>query len=261
MSMLLLVCSVGCTPPEGAARGHYVVYELAWDTEGVEFGARGKGWAVTNDLGYRVELLEGYLSSYSIAFLPCDNDPAAKGPPASGRLWELLGAATAYAAPSAVAFNPAMLLPGHIENLAKPRLRTTETRRPPPTRFCRVHYLVARAERDAVSLPFTHQMVDVSLFVRGYRQSVHDAEPVAFSIETKAANGVAQQVALTAGGEGVEIDTARSNATATVTRKLATLFDGVDFAAMTDKQVSRELLNRVIEGTEITVRMGEGSRN
>jgi hypothetical protein len=59
----------------------------------------------------------------------------------------------------------------------------------------------------------------------------------------------------------VEIDTARSNATATVTRKLATLFDGVDFAAMTDKQVSRELLKRVIEGTEITVRMGEGSRN
>ena len=43
-----------------------------------------------------------------------------------------------------------------------------------------------------------------------------------------------------------------------MTRKLATLFDGVDFAAMTERQASWELLKRVIEGTEITVRMGEG---
>ena len=151
-----------------------------------------------------------------------------------------------------------MIIPGHIENLAKPRLRTTQSRRPPPTRFCRVHYLIARAERDAAGLPFRHQMVGVSLFVRGYRQSINDAQPVAFSIETKAANGVARQIALAAGDQGLEVDTARGNATATVTRKLATLFDGVDFDAMTERQASWELLKRVIEGTEITVRMGEG---
>jgi hypothetical protein len=260
LATLMLAIAIGCmpAPTEDPPSAHRVGYALDWNTDGVVPTPGGRGWTTSNNLGYEVELIVGYLSTYSITFVPCDDDPAAHKLPVVGALDAWMGVRSAYAGHSSETMDPALLVPGIVEDLAEPRRYQTDTRLPPPTRFCRVHYLVARAERDAGNLPTGHQMVDVSLYVEGKRKASAAEEWTPFRIETRSANGVVHDVA--ADGEAFEANTAIGSPTATVTRKLSTLFDDVDFDAMSDKKISWELLKRVIEGIEVTVKMEEGAR-
>jgi hypothetical protein len=53
----------------------------------------------------------------------------------------------------------------------------------------------------------------------------------------------------------LRIDTANESATVIVRRNLDTLFDRVDFASMNERRMAREMLQNLIDGTEVEVRV------
>jgi hypothetical protein len=251
--LLTAVTYAGCRSGTVPAASHAVSYRLEWSWNGATVEASG-GWQTVNDRGYRVRLERGYLVDYSMELVECPKEALQSGLDAS---WPWLPVRSAWAGHMPTTPNPAAIHTPHIEALHAPTDFEVGSLPLAAQRYCRIHYLIARANRSAVGLPEDVDMVERSLYVRGTYQSADAPEPRPFELATSAANAVLTQL-FPPGQYGVKgaafvVDTGRENARVVMHRQLGTLFNGVDFAAQPGARIERQLLQNLIDGTQIAV--------
>ena len=95
-------------------------------------------------------------------------------------------------------------------------------------------------------------MVDQTLRFEGTFQRPGGTSFEPFAVVTAVANG--KLFELTAAKDG-RLDTGETSVGVVVRRTLDTLFDHVDFAAMNEKRIARELLQNLIDNAEIEVQV------
>jgi len=218
----------GTTPSNQSASE--IRYHLAWDSG--EAQLTDMGWRVTNDRGYKIEVTEGYLVTYSVQLAPCSDSDLGEG----FDLRRLFGVGHAWAGHGGPE-DPSAWLTGIAEDLAKPQQVSLQ---PVPLNtgiYCRAHYLVARAESKARGLPDDFNMIGTSLYVAG-TAALDDGEPEPFSIWSTLPIGE-----LTPWTEPVSpIDISDGGVDVTITRDLGRLFDGIAFETMSAEGIEKTVL-------------------
>lgn len=248
---LLLASPSGCEVAGRTTSPQSIRYRLEW-SRGRTHPLPDGGWEVTNDLGYRVRLTRGFLVMRDVALVPCDPKPPPTLVLDSVRQW--LGPRAAWAGHSGMA-DPSSTKLAQVESLTDLRPRDAGMAHPGAQIYCRAHYLVARADQAAVGLPRDLDMVDQSLFVEGTYQRTVDAVAVRFAIETAIANGVLAELKTAPAAAPIRLDSGVQSATIVVRRRLDSMFDGVDFAAMDERRTAREILQNLIAGVGIELEL------
>jgi hypothetical protein len=239
---LALVAASACRSGAPAAPSpHGVRYRLAWSTEGVDRDADGRGFALTSDLGYRVRVTRGWATTYSTELVECPREPAAWSP----------FTGVAFAGHSTGTPNPAAVKAMRVESLTDPTDGEAGAVTLAPQAYCQLHYLLARAAREATGLPADVDMVDTTLHVDGTYRAPDAAADTAFSVHTASAYGQLF---------GVQVDTGREHADVVIRRRLARMFDGVDFARMPEKAVGLQILRSLVDHVTVEVRRRDADR-
>ena len=251
--LLAVVVYAGCRSDSPPAASYSVSYRLEWSWDGATAEASG-GWQTTNDHGYRVHVERGYLVDYSMELVECPKETLS---PDTDAYWARFLVQPAWAGHAPTTPNPAAIYTPHIEALHAPTDFDVGTRWLAAQRYCRVHYLIARANRSAVGLPDDLDMVERSLYVRGTSQTPSAAAPRSFEIATSAANAMLTELFppdhFGAQASAFVVDTGHENARVVVRRGLKSLFDGIDFETMPPARMERQVLQNVIDHTEIVV--------
>jgi len=141
-----LVCTPDCAferdePPPvdlddatGGAIVSAATWTLEWNTEGLELDPEG-GWSVTTNLGYRVHVDRGFFVTHNVSLVPCP-------PEESTTAW--LGWSVRSASAHEENADPSMIEALLVSDLAHPRTAAIGESSFPPTRYCKVFWLVAR---------------------------------------------------------------------------------------------------------------------
>jgi hypothetical protein len=251
--LLLSACQSASSPQ--APTAHPVRYELEWAWDDVKRAADESSWDITNDLGYRVHVTRGYVTSYSMELVECPKDVA---PTPLARLDTLLWSiveGTAYAGHATGTPNPAAIHPMQVESLTA----AAPHQFPPvfllPQAYCKLHYLVARAGPGAPGLPADFDMVDKSLHVDGSYEAAGTAVETPFTLDTASAYGALFDHAANASA-AMHVDTGTSAIQVTIRRHLGKMFDGVDFAKMTPRMAAGQVLKSLIDHVEVDITSG-----
>lgn len=236
--------------PAATPAPHAVRYTLTWAEGDVTPAGDGGAWTVTTNVGYRVRVARGWVTSYSTELVECPRAADAGG--LGG--WPFAPAA-AWAGHNAGTPNPAAVKPMQVESLTDPAPHDAGTVLLAPQPYCQVHYLVARAGHDSPGLPRDLDMVDVSLHVEGtYRapDAAADAPEATFTIHTAAAYG---QLFARAGDPPTDlrVDPGRGGLAVEIRRRRSRLFDGVDFTHMPVKAAGLRMLQGLVDGVEVRV--------
>ncbi|MBY0279378.1 hypothetical protein K2Z84_28920, partial [Candidatus Binatia bacterium] len=237
-------------PAEPAA--HDVTYALAWATGDVAAAPDGVGFVVANDLGYSVHVTRGWITSYGMELVECPR-PASPTPVArAGALLESLFVSEAFAGHSSDTPNPAAVHPMQIESLTEPRATDVATLRLEPQAYCKLHYLLARAGAEARDLPPQPDLVGTSLHVEGTWRAPGTTRDVPFTLRTASAYGALVE---TSGDDAqpLRVDTGVAATRVTLRRHRARMFDGVDFARMSERTAAMQVLRATVEHVDVQI--------
>ena len=220
-------------PAEDSGAGGGPGIELAavsWrvfvDPEGVSIAEDG-GWTVTTDTGWEVVVSEAWAELYTGQLEPC----------ALGARWDVgapfSSVARAHALPgdpSAVrASHPIALMPGVVKSL--------DSRRFSPARYCAVGTSWIRADATTVALPQPPELMDLSLYVDLAYRGVGDADrtPVALRSAPPAESDLPLAVGRPTGTE-IQVELV-----------IARMFDGIDLGDAPER-VARDVLANIARG-------------
>jgi hypothetical protein len=252
----LIAACAGCASSGERRAGGEVRYELSWDARGVTRPAGEAAWQVVNDLGYRVRVERGYLVARSMELVECggSSERVAGLPSLVGAV---LGPPPAYAGHGSMAPNPVAISTPHIESLLAAEHAEAGRVPLPNVAYCRVHYLVARADRSAVGLPADLDMLDKSVRVEGAYLAPGATEEVPFALATSIANGALVEL-FPPGRFAVAQDAFRltgdvAGARVVIRRRLATLFDGIRLDEASTGDAARRLVENVIDDATVEV--------
>jgi hypothetical protein len=229
-----------------------VHYAIALDTRGVEWNADRSAWEVTNDLGYRVRVTRGYLTTYSMELVECPK-PAVSS--AAARLFASLWSVVeprAWAGHASGTPNPAAIRPMQVESLLAPTQHELATLTLAPQAYCQFHYLIARAGHDSPGLPTELDMVDASLHLDGAYRAPGATTETPFKFHTAVANGALLDHTGTAAAP-IHVDTGTEEVRVTVVRHLAALFKGVDFVKLNERALPGQILQSFVDGVELRI--------
>jgi len=202
---------------------------MAWEESQIETLANG-GWSTTSDLGYRVEVEEGWVLTYLLSLVPCET--AADTGALAWLGWVLGSPALADHAPFS---DPSLVELSAVEAFDAPRTLGLGPFGFPEQTYCSVYWLVARGEPDTTA-------AGTSLRISGTWQ--RGAETGLVDIDTDFALALIEDI------PPINLD--QSELQVTLTRPLATLFDGIDFAQANSYQQSWKTLSNLVEGTDIS---------
>lgn len=254
LAVLTAAGLAGCRSDPARSAPHSASYRLEWSSDGAAIDPGGTGWQTTNDRGYRVHLERGYLVDYSMELVECEKVALE---PVDALFSVGLMEGTAWAGHAPTTPNPAAIHTPHIEALHTPADADVGSMLLAGQRYCKVHYLIARANRSAVGLPDDVDMVERSLYVRGASQAATAAAPRPFELTTSAANAVLTELfppgQFGARGAAVVVDTGHESARVVIHRTLKSLFDGIDFDTMPPARMERQVLQNLIDHTVIAV--------
>ena len=207
--LLAIGCTVNIDGGNPAPTLDGVVYQLHWASVGTS--AEEVGWSVQTDLGYRVHLEEGWINNYSIQLVPCVET-----------------ALLSFGIPAAYAGHPADADPsavyGQVQSLTELSDITT-TLGLAQTSYCSVHYVIGHVDEDATGLPEEPDLWGISLWMSGTVETP-EGDVLPLEIATHRAHAdLLEQLAF------LETELSETRiAEVSVTRNLATLFDGIEFA-------------------------------
>jgi len=206
------------------------------------------GWAITNDLGYSVEVHDGYLVTYGASLVPC---PTAthEHDDLGALLWSLIGIGAAHAGHDSDV-DPSAISTSRVESVATPKAWTIGRVAVPPAVYCEAHYLVARADDATLDMPQTVDLDRASLYLSGVYTPPGGGEARPFEVKTALANGVIAALDVEPGGAG-GVNLGETGLTVVIERPLAGLFDGVDFDNMSSAALEQQLLTALIANTSI----------
>jgi hypothetical protein len=217
-------------------------WHLAWDTSGV--ASDGATWTVQNDLGYVVALDAGFLVDDAVTLGACD-------PTSTTALDRFV------AIPSARAHDvtdPSSIALLHVEDLVHPSEPRDRWSSFPAARYCRALWLVARTTQP-LDEPRGVDVVGKSLVANG-TWARGDATG-SFAVSTWWPHGklvdldaaVADRASLAA----ADADGRPRAATITVRRRLASLFDGIDFSTASADEIAGGMLDDLVGTATIEV--------
>ncbi|KAA3643031.1 MAG: hypothetical protein DWQ07_21170 [Chloroflexi bacterium] len=219
-------------------------YVLEWDWGEATTLADNAGWQLTNDLGYIITIADGYLISYSVELIACDND-FTNDP--LGTLYDAIMPASA-AAGHGDEPDPSRLAEPVIESLNNPQSISTEPVELTGTTYCWGHYLIGSS---AASENYDATNNEASLFLAGTYQTADSTEGIPFEIESDIAWG--NIVEITELDNAIEMVTAGEDVTLSITRELDSMFNSLDFNAMESDEQARTVLRNLTQTTTITV--------
>ena len=240
---------------------HQVDYHVSWDTSGVTLN--DGGLELRNNLDYEIELSAGYLVFYSTQLVPCEDDESselARGQTNGidwGKWWDrVIGIRTAHAGHGDEDMDPSVMAQSYVENLIAPESMQLGSRIIEGTRYCQIHYLVARGGSGSIGLPEDQDMVGASLYMTGTWSLAGEA-PQPFTILSSVAYGTLANL-YPESYYGVsemefELDASLAGARVEIERDLYGLFEDLNFETMTDTQMERRVLQNVIEYSRIHV--------
>ena len=226
-------------PVEGIVPGS-VAYEVAWALGGATFRPGG-GFEVTTDQGVRVEVDELTVVPFSATLVPCVTEP---GRPVAALLWEsavaLLGVPAARAGHS-LAADPAQVEAPTVFGFQVDRPAVLGQRTlGGQTRYCRVHWLIARAPGDGPHRPADAAMIGKSLHLVG-RALGKDGQVKPLVLDASMANGTFGELPALSDGAPLTLRWILS---------VDHLFDSLDFTER-DAVVARRVLGRLVETARV----------
>lgn len=241
-------------PLTGAESAGVVLSAAVWtftvDTEGARL-SEGRRAEIETDLGYRVTLHTARILSHNVSLTLCDPAAAGSGGGAGQASFGLpIRAARAHTEDA----DPSLVEVSLVEDLLAPT-PTEAGSSFPAGRYCRAHWLVARP------LAPTHGPADIpmegrSLHLAGTFRRDGRARP--FTIDTWWPTGLLvdlETATSAASFEAARRDGRPRHAFLTITRHLATLFDGIDFDVATDDQIAGATLDNLVLGADIHVEL------
>jgi len=242
---------------------HQVDYHLSWNTDGVTVSETGL--ELSNNLGYDIEVSTGYLVFYSTQLVPCEDDTSGELTRAKdsgidwGKWWgRLIGIRTAHAGHGEENLDASVVAQSAIEDLTNPVTMEVGSRAIEGTRYCQIHYLVARGGTGTTGLPEELDMVGASLYLAG-SWSLEGGEPQDFMILSSVAYGTLSNLYPDSfygvADKEFEVDASQNGARVEIHRNLLGLFENVNFQEMSDTQLERRILQNVIEHTEFQVEL------
>jgi hypothetical protein len=235
---------VSIIKPGGVASGT-IEYDLVWDSSGIEMGDDGS-WAVTTDLGYRVTITDGLLTTFSASLVPC---PHFHG--VFDRLFGMLSLPAAWAGHSS-APDPA-LAGGPVEqsltDRGVTRLGTVAVHEP--------SYCEGFTNWGSGATPETEALGTArpTLSLSGTWASSEGAVERPFTVDTTTGWGTTAPLVDRA-GDSVFAELSSDPITISITRDLATAFDGIDFGTVDDATIATSFLRNLAADTTFVVDSG-----
>lgn len=211
-------------------------WTLGWDAGDTERSEAGRRFET--DLGYTVELTEGYAVSYSVTLVPCEFDVVASGPrwirPARAHHGEFQDGSELF-----------MQRP---EDLVDP-LESSHEAEFDAAAYCGVHWAIARPDADVVGLPGAPDS-RISLRLRGTWSRGDEAGVL--ELESEWPDGRSFVF-----GEDLEQpDLSTGHLDVRLQRRLDQAFDGIELASDTEGGVLWGVLENLVGGLAVTVRPG-----
>lgn len=224
-----------------------IQYEMVWLQDGVQFDADGAGWTVQTELGYIVHVETGYLVSYTMQLVECDDHTHTDE---TSWLDSIFLPNTAYAGHGGET-DPSLIDQPIVENLTQPTDFIFGQINAPAINYCQAHYLVARAYDSAKNLPADVDMLGNSLYLSGTYFAPNSDTPQDFIIQTDLANGTVTDLVYNSASVHVAIGAEKADIR--VVRDLSSLLDNVDFAEMDDAERGKAVLWQLIQDTHVEI--------
>ena len=214
------------SPPLASVR-----YTLDWSWEDTVSQTGETGFAVESDLGFLVRVESGALISHTLQLVPCESPS-----PDSGLLGRLRRQVlpSAWASDSS-AHDPSASPEPVAEGLGEPQESTLGPVVLEESIYCQLHYLVAPSEFGGTSLTLEAQV-----------ETAEGSLPLSISTPTAWAEmWPLGEVVPTDPEEPIHLEIQAA-------RRLASLFDGIDFSAsLEEEDMARAILRNLFQGTTI----------
>ncbi len=139
------------------------------------------GWSVITDLGYEVRVDRGWLVSSGLTLVPCGDDVGWAG---AGNF----GVGTAYAGHSGEVDLSGITSP-IVESLTEPAVVEWRSSKIPSTRYCQLHYLLARSDERAVADAAQVDMRGFTLWIDAAYRAPGSAREHPLSVRIASAHG------------------------------------------------------------------------
>lgn len=229
----MLVLAAACDP--GPPRPVNVRFDLAWDTAGVEIND-GKA-TFTSDTGYVIELDRLAVTTYSVELMPCQPLPQKRAG------LSLVG--TAWAGHQA-GHPPTRTNAAGFEAPLKAATLTMDKVPVPDVAYCGAHYLIGRLlDPPPGADPATTTGFSLRMHGR-YRKAGGDVW-ADLDLDSPVAHGILVDFAGAKNGTRF-----KDGDVVQMTRKLAPLFNGVDFGGMDQAAQVRQILRQIVSGTVVS---------
>ena len=214
-------------------------WAFSWDLDGVK--SDGGSWSTSNDVGVTFTVVSGWLSSYSAALAPCVTEE--QGELAQrGLLERLVGIRTAWAN-HAYDIDPSALATPILEDLSALESSASTPLLFGPTRYCQLHYLVARADPETIDPEPGVRMALVTLLLNGYWSDGEESGEL--QVESSLNYGALF------GLEGMAAPLSGSEARIELRRSASALFLGVEPSTMSEAEVAWKITKNLVDSTEL----------
>ena len=149
-----------------------------------------------------------------------------------------------------------------VESLTEPAVVEWRSSKIPSTRYCQLHYLLARSDERAVADAAQVDMRGFTLWIDAAYRAPGSAREHPLSVRIASAHGglsglgqvdQAHHARREKDGTIAAVETGRGDYGVTLRRDLGALFDGIELDDALDEEIERQLLRNVIDNVGITV--------
>ena len=210
------------------------------------------GITFTNGAGYSIHLSSVMINTYSVELIPCDEELFRKlqEPRQRPKLSQgiLINKAWAGHGDPTRPTRTGVVRPEWPMSQANPVFM--DTLDPPDYDYCRVHYLVGRVPDTPMTQSSHADLIGLSMSIDGTYQAPGTPTAQPFQVRTSAAHGTLSDLAANGQGTGLRL---REGDRLIVQRNFESLFNGVVFDAMADKEIARHILRNIVNGVSLEV--------
>ncbi|MEM9954065.1 MAG: hypothetical protein AAF846_20815 [Chloroflexota bacterium] len=226
-----------------------LTYTLAW--EWGDAMQTETGWQVTNNLGYTIEVTEGYIVAYEAQLNACEHSHGWFN-------WDWLTIPSVYAGHGDDS-NDSSLRTSYVENIALPETTAWGTVNLAEPTYCEAFFLVARGATDTLNQPESVDMFATSIYLSGTVTAPDNDDAMPFTLQTQHANGTVQP--FLQDEQSVHLALSYDDMEIAIVRSLDTLFDEIDFANDSSDDASFQVLRNLLNNTQFHVISGTTHKN
>jgi hypothetical protein len=223
-------------------------------TDGIEPLSDDGSWSVITDSGVWVRIDRGFLVSYSMELLECEDSPQVGF---AGDWFGRIGIQEAHAGHDTSVPNLVAVSDPYVESLTNLRTTVFGTTAAEGAVYCDAFYLIAKALRETRQLPAEPQMVGRSLFLEGVFRAPETTMEVDFALDFSGADGLLGVLVPSAADvdsfPAFQYESAREAAVVHVKRRLSTLFNGLNWNGVGEPEFAQGVVRNLIDHAELSI--------